>query len=102
VHTPDAAADSSLHFLSPSRHVAQAAAVSAVAVVVAVAAVAACRSSADWHGISAAVRSHMGVEVAHTQACDAESAVALLVVRRIAVATERTVESAKNWAAHID
>jgi hypothetical protein len=105
VHTP--AADNNLHFLSQSRHVAPAAAVSAAAaavvvgVVAAVAAVA-CHSSTDWHGTSAAARSHMDVEVAHRQACDAESAVALLVARRIAVATERRVDSARNWAAHID
>jgi hypothetical protein len=102
VHRSDAAADSNLHFLSLSRHVALAAVVSAVAVAVTVVAVAACRSSADWHDISAAAHWHMDVEVAHMQACDAESAVALLVGRRIAVATERRAGSAKNWAAHID
>jgi len=93
VHNPDAgAADNNLHFLSPSRHVAPAAAVSAVVAVavamMAVVAAAACRSSAAQNGTSVMVEhSHMGVEVARTQACGAGPAVLLLVRRRTVVAT---------------
>ena len=103
MHNPDAgAADKNLRLPSPSRHVAPAAvSVVAVAITVVVAA-AACRSSVARHGTFAVARSHMGVELACTQACDAEPAVSLLVRRHTVVATERRAESAKKRAAHMD
>jgi hypothetical protein len=62
----------------------------------------ACHSSVAWHGISAVVRSHMGVEVARTQARGAEPAVSLLLRRCTVVTTEPKAESAKKWAAHME
>jgi hypothetical protein len=44
----------------------------------------------------------MDVEVAHTQAWDAEPAVALLAARRTVVATEQRAESAKKVEPHMN
>jgi len=101
-HTPDAAADNTLHFQSPSSHAAPAAVVSSVAAAAPlVVAAAACRSSAAI-GISAlAVRSHRDVEAAHTRARYAELAVVPPLVRT-AVTSARGAESAKKRAGHRD
>lgn len=107
MHNPDAeVVDNNLRFPSPSGHVAQVAAVSAAAAVaVAIAAVvraAACRSSAAWDGTSGVAHSHMGVEVARTQARGVGPAVLLWVRRRIVVALEPRTESAKTRVVHMD